>query len=55
MRAMPYWLKFTLYLIVAWLVTFFLARLLGPLGRFVNVVFSFAAAYVVVIIARRIL
>jgi hypothetical protein len=52
---MPYWLKFALYSISAFGVTFFIARLLGPLGRTVNVMFSFAAAFVGVIIARRIL
>jgi hypothetical protein len=52
---MPYWLKFALYSIFAFGVTFFIARLLGPLGRTVNVIFSFAAACVGVIIARRIL
>jgi hypothetical protein len=52
---MPYWLKFALYLIVAWSVTFVLASLLGPLGRVINVLFSFAAAYLAVIIGRRVL
>ena len=52
---MRYWLRFTLYLIIAGSITFFLALLLGPLGRVVNVVFSFIAAYVVMIIGRRML
>ncbi len=52
---MRYWLRFTLYLIIAGSITFFLAILLGPLGRVVNVVFSLIASYVVVIIALRML
>ena len=52
--AMPYWLKFTLYLILPFTLTFLIAFLLGPLGRIVNVVFSFAAALLAVIVARRI-
>jgi hypothetical protein len=50
---MRYWLRLTLYLILAGSITFFLALLLGPLGRIVNVAFSFIAAYVVMIIGRR--
>jgi len=52
---MAYWLKFTLYLLIAGSVTFVLALLLGPLGRVINVVFSFIAAYVAVIVGRRVL
>jgi hypothetical protein len=52
---MRYWLRLTLYLILAGSITFFLALLLGLLGRIVNVAFSFIAAYVVMIIGRRIL
>lgn len=52
---MPYGLKFALYVIVAFVITFFIAWLLGPLGRVVNVIFTFAAACLAVWIARRIL
>ena len=47
--------KFALYLIVTFGMTFIFASVLGPLGRAVNVFFSFAAAGVVVLVARRIL
>ena len=52
---MPDWRKFTLYVIVAVSVTFGSAYLLGSLGRVINIIFSFAAGYVGMIIARRIL
>jgi len=52
---MRYGLKFALYLIVAFGITFFIAWLLGPLGRAVNIIFSFAAAGLAVLVARRIL
>ena len=48
-------LRLTLYLILAGSFTFSLALLLGPLGRVVNVVFFFIAAYVVMIIGRQML
>ena len=51
---MPYWRKFTLYVIVAVSVTLGIAYLLGPLGRVINI-FSFAAGHVGMIIARQIL
>jgi hypothetical protein len=51
---MPYGLKFVLYVIVAFVITFFVAWMLGPLGRVVNIIFSFAAAGVAILIARRI-
>lgn len=51
---MPYWRKFTMYVIVAVSVTFGIAYLLGSLGRVINIIFSFAAGYVGMIIARRI-
>lgn len=51
---MRYGLKFALYLIITFGITFFIAWLLGPLGRAVNVVFSFAAAGTAVLVARRI-
>jgi len=52
---MPYWRKFTLYAIVAVSGTFGIAYLLRPLGRVINIIFSFAAGYVGMIIARQIL
>ena len=52
---MPYWRKFTLYVIIAVSVTFGIAYLLGSLGRVINIIFSFTAGYVGMIIARRIL
>jgi len=52
---MPYGVKFALYVIVAFIITFSIGWLLGPLGRLVNVIFSFVAACVGVLIARRIL
>jgi len=52
---MPYGLKFALYVIVAFVITFLIGWFLGPLGRVVNVIFSLAAACVAVMGARRIL
>jgi len=52
---MPYGIKFALYVIVAFVITFAIAWSLAPLGRVVNVIFSFAAACVAVLVARRIL
>ena len=46
---MPYALKFYLYLFVAEVVVFLVARSLAPLGLGVNSVFAFAAAYAIVI------
>ena len=43
---MPYWRKFTLYVIIAVSVTFGIAYLLGSLGRVINIIFSFTAGYV---------
>jgi len=51
---MPYGVKFALYVVVAFVITFFVAWLLGPLGRVVNVIFSFAAAGLAILVARRI-
>jgi hypothetical protein len=52
---MPYGQKFVLYVIVVFVITFFIAWLLGPFGRVVNVIFSFVAGCVAVRIAGRIL
>ncbi len=52
---MPYTAGFYLYLFVAGVVVVVLARLLSPLGLLVNLVFADAAAYLAIIIGRRVL
>ena len=51
---MPYTAGFYLYLFVAGVVVV-LARLLSPLDLLVNLVFAVAAAYLAIIIGRRVL
>jgi len=52
---MPYTAGFYLCLFVAGVVAVVLARLLSPLGLLVNLVFAVAAAYLAMIIGRRVL
>ena len=52
---MPYALRFYLYLFVAGVVVTVLAVWLRPYGSLVNIAFAFAAAYLVIIIGRRVL
>ena len=52
---MPYTAGFYRYLFVAAVVVVVLARLLSPLGLLVNLVFAVAAAYLAIIIGRRVL
>ena len=47
--------KFYLYLFVAEVVVFLVARSLAPLGLGVNSVFAFAAPYVAIVIGRWVL
>ena len=51
---MPYTVGFYLYLFVAGVVALVLARLLSPLGLLVNLVLAIAAAYLAIIIGRRV-
>jgi hypothetical protein len=51
---MPYVLKLHLYLFVAGVVGFLVARWLSPLGLFVNLICAFPAAYLTILIGRRI-
>jgi hypothetical protein len=50
-----YALKLYLYLFVAGVVGFLAARWLSPLGLFVNLICAFPAAYLTILIGRRIL
>jgi|SoiMethySBSTD1v2_1073268.scaffolds.fasta_scaffold40119_4 membrane protein implicated in regulation of membrane protease activity len=52
---MPYTASFYLYLFVAGVVVVVLANLLSPLGLLVNLVFAVAAAYLAIVIGRRVL
>jgi membrane associated rhomboid family serine protease len=52
---MPYALRFYLYLFVAGVVVVVLSVWLSPYGLAVNVAFAVIAAYLVVIIGRRVL
>ncbi len=52
---MPYALCFYLYLLVAGVVVVVIAVWLSPLGLLVNIVFAVAAAYLTIIIGRRVL
>jgi len=52
---MPYWLKFTLYLMASGVVVAILAAVLSPLGRVVNLGVAFVAAYLTIIIYRWVL
>jgi hypothetical protein len=49
-----YVLKLHLYLFVAGVVGFLVARWLSPLGLFVNLICAFPAAYLTILIGRRI-
>jgi hypothetical protein len=51
---MPYALRFYLYLLVAAAGAFVLAVWLTPLGAIVNAVFAIVAAYLVIIVGRRV-
>jgi hypothetical protein len=50
----PYFLKLYLYLFVAGVVGFLVARWLSPLGLLVNLICAFLAAYLTILIGRRI-
>jgi len=50
---MPYRLRLVLYLISAGSLGFILAAILEPVGWGLNLLFSIAAAYVVIIVGRR--
>lgn len=52
---MPYWLKFTLYRLAAGVVVAVLVAVFSPLGRVVNIGVAFVAAYLTIIIDRRVL
>src|SRR5207253_1576253 len=52
---MPYALRFYLYPFVAGVLAFVAAGLLAPYGRGVNLLFALAAAYLVIVIGRRVL
>jgi hypothetical protein len=52
---MPYWLKFTLYLLAANVIVITLAHLLTEYGPVVNVVFAVVAAIVVIRLGRKVL
>jgi hypothetical protein len=51
---MPYVFKLYLYLFVAGVVGFLVARWLSPLGLLVNLTCAFPAAYLTILIGRRI-
>lgn len=51
----PYWLKFTLYLLAANVVVLTLAHLLSEHGPVVNVIFAVVAAVVVITLGRKVL
>ena len=52
---MSYRLKFCLYMLAAVTLVSVAAFLLHPLGRSVNLVFAFTAAYLTIMIGRRVL
>jgi len=52
---MPYALRFYIYLFVAGVVAVVVVRLLSPLGLLVNLIFAAVAAYLAIIIGRRVL
>jgi chromate transport protein ChrA len=52
---LPYWLKFTLYLLSANVVVLTLAHLLTEYGAVVNAIFAVVAAIVVIILGRKVL
>jgi membrane protein implicated in regulation of membrane protease activity len=52
---MPYWLKFTLYLLAANVVVLTLAHWLSEFGPVVNAVFAVVAAVVVITLGRKVL
>jgi len=52
---MPYALRFYLYLFVAFVVITVLAVRIWPYGLLVYIVFSITAAYLIIIIGRRVL
>ena len=52
---MPYALRFYLYLLVVGVVTVVLAVWLSPLGPIVNLLFAVVAAYLVIVVGRRVL
>jgi hypothetical protein len=51
---MPYVLKLNLYLFVAGVAGFLVARWLSPLGLLVNLICSVPAAHLTIVIGRRI-
>ena len=51
---MPYVLRFYIYLLVAGVVALVLALWLTPLGPIVNAVFAIVAAYLTIVIGRRV-
>jgi hypothetical protein len=52
---MPYWLKFTLYLLAANVVVLTLTHLLSEYGPVVNVIFAVVAVVVVIELGRKVL
>jgi hypothetical protein len=52
---MPYWLKFTLYLLAANVVVLTLAHLLTKYGAVVNAIFAVIAAVVGITLGRKLL
>jgi len=52
---MPYWLKFTLYLLAANVVVLTLAHLLSEYGPVVNLIFAVVAVVIVTTLGRKVL
>jgi hypothetical protein len=52
---MPYWLNFTLYLLVTDVVVLTLAHLLSEYSALVNVMLAVSASYLAILISRRVL
>jgi hypothetical protein len=50
---MPYTLRFYLYLFAAGVLVLVVAVRLAPLGLLVNLIFGFGAAYLTIIVGRR--
>jgi hypothetical protein len=52
---LPYWLNFTLYLLVTDVVVLTLAHLLSEYSALVNVMLAVSASYLAILISRRVL
>jgi hypothetical protein len=52
---MPYWLKFTLYLLAANVVVLALTHLLSEYGPVVNLIFAVVAVVMVITLDRKVL